>query len=40
VPLYSTESLTSAQAKNLNKRILELSHSQIFGQTKASLLSL
>jgi hypothetical protein len=37
-PAFSTESLTSAQATNLNTTMLEVCHSQLLGQTKASLL--
>jgi hypothetical protein len=37
-PAFSTDSLTSAQATSLNERMLEACHSQLFGQTEASLL--
>jgi hypothetical protein len=39
-PPFSTDGLTSAQATNLNTKIVEACHSQLFGQTKASLLPL
>jgi hypothetical protein len=39
-PRYSTESLTAAQANDLNARIHEACHSQIFAQTPESLLAL
>jgi hypothetical protein len=35
---FPTQGLTSAQATNLNTRMLETCHSQLFGQTEASLL--
>ncbi len=37
-PPFATESLSSAQATGLNTKMLEASHSQLFGQTKSSLL--
>jgi len=39
-PAFSTESLTSSQVAGLNRRMLRACHSQLFGQTKASLLPL
>jgi hypothetical protein len=36
-PPFSTESLTSAQVAALNARIIEASHSQVFGDSEASL---
>jgi hypothetical protein len=38
-PIYSTESLTSAQASELNAKIANASHSQLFGHSKTSLLA-
>jgi hypothetical protein len=39
-PAFSTDSLTSAQASVLNAKMLEACHSQLFGQSCASLLPL
>jgi hypothetical protein len=37
-PTFSTESLTPEQVSKLNARMLEACHSQVFGQSEASLL--
>jgi len=37
-PPYSTERITSAQVSELNAKILEACHSQVFGQSEDSLL--
>lgn len=39
-PAYSTEALTSAQASHLNVKMFEACHSQVFGQSAASLVHL
>jgi Protein of unknown function (DUF4238) len=38
-PAYSTDSLTPTQVLALNRRIIEASHSQVFGQSEASISS-
>jgi hypothetical protein len=37
-PAFSTETLTSVQVTDLNTKMFEACHSQLFGQTRASLL--
>ena len=39
-PQYATDTLTSAQVEELNKKMLENSHSQVFAQTKEPLSGL
>ncbi len=39
-PSFSTESLTSMQAAVLNEKMLAACHTQVFGQSEASLIPL
>jgi hypothetical protein len=39
-PLYSMETLTAEHVTKLNARIMQVSHSQVFGHSEASLLAL